>query len=437
MRALRFIACGCALLAATTVVRAQISTSKPPASKSASDSGAKHDADAEKELQKALDSAGNDRAALVRNLKDYLRRFPEAPRRAAVDRALVEACQQLRDDDCALDYSEQLIAEHPDDSEMMLLAASILQRKRDDASLIRASGYVTRVLDRVQKSTPNERPERVSLKEWQDHRDSILSQLYALRGQIGKSQHTYDAAIKDLQMSYALRPNAVASEALGEIAEIQKDLGRAIQEYSLAFVLPEAGPAGKVDRSEIRLKLGNVWKQTHGSEQGLGEQILTTYDYLRPGSPSDSPAARNSGAQDLYSFVLRRVDNTPLFIAPYRGKTIVMSFWATWCTPCHLLEPLFDQVAKSYSGDPNIFFFSISTDDDQSLVGPFVAREKWTVPVAFADGLDDFLKVGTLPTVIIIDRKGKIVYRVGGFTPDTFSEELTTAIQTAVTLPAR
>jgi thiol-disulfide isomerase/thioredoxin len=437
MRAVYIIAYGCVFLAATTSVRAQTSPSKPPTSKSVANSDAKRDADAEAELQKALSSAGNDRAALVRNLKDYLRRFPEAPRRAAIDRALVEACQQLRDDDCALDYSEQLIAERPDDSEMMLLAVSILQRKRDDASLTRASGYVSRVLDRVQKSTPTERPERVSLKEWQDHRDTILSQLYALRGQIGKSQRLYDPAIKDLRMSYALRANAVAAEALGEIAEIQKDLGRAVQEYSLAFVLPESGPAGKVDRSEIRLKLGNVWKETHGSEQGLGEQILTTYDYLRPGAAGDSPAARNSGAQDLYSFVLRRLDNTPLFVAPYRGKTIVMSFWATWCTPCHILEPMFDQIAKNYTGDPNLFFFSINTDDDQSLVSPFLAREKWTVPIAFADGLDEFLKVETLPTVLIIDRKGKIVYRVGGFTPNTFSEELTAAIQATMSAPTK
>src|ERR1700745_185127 len=155
MRAVHLIACGCAFFAATTSVCAQTPASKPSASKSAVNSDAKRDADAEGELQKTLNSAGNDRAALVRNLKDYLRRFPEAPRRAAINRALVEACQQLRDDDCALDYSEQLIAERPYDSEMMLLAASILQRNHDDASLTRASGYVSRVLDRIQKSTPN------------------------------------------------------------------------------------------------------------------------------------------------------------------------------------------------------------------------------------------------------------------------------------------
>ena len=417
-------------LAAASTLPAQISTSKSAASKTAPDS-AKRDAEAEAELQKALNAAGNDRAALVRNLKDYLRRFPDAPRKAAVDRALIEACQQLRDDECALDYAEQLIALQPDDSEIMLLAVTILQRRGDDASLVRANGYVSRVIDRVQKSTPGERAEHASAEEWQQHRDTILSQLFALRGQIEKSQHAYEIAIKDLQMSYALRPNAVAAEAIGEIAEFQKDLGRAIQEYSLAFVLPESGPAGKVDRAEIRLKLGNVWRQTHGSEQGLGEQILSTYDYLRPVS-NDAQAVRNKDVHDPLAFVLRHLDGSPLFMASLRGKTIVMSFWATWCGPCHILEPMFSQVAKNYAGDPNLVFFAVNVDDDESLVAPFVAREKWNVPIVFADGLDDLLKVETLPTVLIIDHKGKIVYRVGGLSPDAFSEELTTAIQSAM-----
>src|SRR5271154_2677476 len=199
MRLLQLIVCVCAALATVPVAYAQSPATPSPTSKSTTDSGSKKNNDPEAELQKALNAAGNDRAALVRNLKDYLRRYPDAPRRAAVDRALVEACQQLRDDDCALDYSEQLIALRPDDSEMMLLAVGILQHRGDDASLIRASGYVSRVLDRVQKSTPDERPERASIEEWQEHRDTILSQLYALRGQVEKSQHTYDSAIKDLQ----------------------------------------------------------------------------------------------------------------------------------------------------------------------------------------------------------------------------------------------
>ena len=110
------------------------------------------------ELQKAIADAGNDRGALVRNLERYLQRFPDAPRKSGVYRALVEACEQLQDDACALKYSEQLIALRPDDSEIMMLAVGLLQKQGDDASLTRASGYVSRVLDRIDKTTAAEKP---------------------------------------------------------------------------------------------------------------------------------------------------------------------------------------------------------------------------------------------------------------------------------------
>jgi thiol-disulfide isomerase/thioredoxin len=392
----------------------------------------KQDADTEAQLQKAIAEAGNNRAALVRNLKDYLLRFPDAPRKAGVYRALVEACQQLQDTGCALDYAERLVAVHPDDSEMMLLAIGLLQREGSEASLTRAAGYATRVLDRIEKVTPDEKSARLSVKEWQSQQDKFRAALYSLRGEIEKSQKGYAAAAKDFQQSYSIRPNGVAAEHLGEIAEMKNDYPAAIEEYLLAFVLPEDGPAGKVDRREVRKKLGNVWRQVHGTEQGLGEQILATYDRLSAASANLNPPARNKGAKDSLSYVLRNLDGSPLPLAPLKGKVIVLSFWATWCGPCRELEPEFVQVAKNYTGNTNLAFYAVNTDEDETLVPGFVAKEKWDVPVVFADGLDEFMNVTGLPTVIILDRAGKIAFRMDGFPTKGFTEYLTTAIQDAV-----
>jgi thiol-disulfide isomerase/thioredoxin len=392
----------------------------------------KQDADTEAQLQKAIADAGNNRAALVRNLKDYLLRFPDAPRKAGVYRALVEACQQLQDTACALDYAERLVAVHPDDSEMMLLAIGLLQREGSEASLTRAAGYATRVLDRIEKVTPDEKSARMSVKDWQSQQDRFRAALYSLRGEIEKSQQGYEAAAKDFQQSYSIRPNAVAAEHLGEIAEMKSDYPKAIEEYSLAFVLPEDGPAGKVDRREVRKKLGNVWRQVHGTEQGLGERILAAYDRLNAASANLTPPARNKGAKDSFNFVLRNLDGSPFPLAPLKGKVIVLSFWATWCGPCRELEPEFVQIAKNYTGNTNLAFYAVNTDEDETLVPGFVAKEKWDVPVVFADGLDDFMNVTGLPTVIILDRAGKIAFRMDGFPTKGFTEYLTTAIQDAV-----
>ena len=55
-----------------------------------------------------------------------------------------------------------------------------------------------------------------------------------------------------------------------------------------------------------------------------------------------------------------------------------------------------------------------------------------TFPIVYADGLDDFLKVESLPTVVVLDRDGKIVYRVGGLDLREFSSSLNTALQNAL-----
>jgi thiol-disulfide isomerase/thioredoxin len=406
----------------------------PP--KTPSDAISKTDADPELELQKALADAGNDRAAVVRNLKAYLQRFPDTPRKAAVYRAIVESCEQLQDNACSLDYAERFVALHPDDSEMMMLAVNLLQEQGDDASLERASGYVSRVLDRIEKSSAAQKPARVSLTDWQQHHDQLIAALYSLRGQIEKSQKNYDAATSDLQKSYAAKPNALAAEQLGELAELRREPAKAIDEYLIAFVLPDDGTSVKVDRREVRKKLGNLWRQVHGgSEQGLGEAVLATYDRIGAPEQKPDPERHNPNAKDAYDFVLRRIDGSAVPLAPEKGKTLVLSFWATWCGPCRELEPEFAQVAKNYAGNPQIDFYAVNTDEDEAAVAPFVAHEKWNVPIVYADGLDVFMKVESLPTVVILNGAGKVAYRTDGFMPGAFEESLTTAIQAAMAAP--
>jgi thiol-disulfide isomerase/thioredoxin len=312
---------------------------------------------------------------------------------------------------------------------------NLLQEQGDDASLQRASGYVSRVLDRVEKSSAAEKPARVSLADWQQHHNQLVAAIYSLRGQIEKTQKNYDGAASDLQKSYAIKPNPTAAGQLGEIAELRHDQAQAIEEYLIAFVLPDDGTSGKVDRREVRKKLGNLWRQAHGSEEGLGEAVLATYD--RIGAPAQKAGAenRNQNAKDTYDFVLRKIDGAAVPLASEKGKTLVLSFWATWCGPCRELEPEFAQVAKNYAGNPQIDFYAVNTDEDEAAVAPFVAREKWNLPIVYADGLDTFMKVASLPTIVILDHAGKIAYRTDGFMPDGFQENLTTAIQTAMAAP--
>jgi thiol-disulfide isomerase/thioredoxin len=316
----------------------------------------------------------------------------------------------------------------------MLLAVGLLQQQGDDASLTRAGGYVTRVLDRIEKSKPEERTAHDSQADWQERHDKLRAALYYLRGEIEISQRNYEIAKKDLQSSYSIRPNAAAAEGLGEIAEMQKDLPKAIEEYTLAFVLPDTGPSTRVDRALVRKKLGNVWRQVHVTEKGLGESILAVYDRVDATSAVTLPAARNKGAKDFFDFTLRYADGTPQPLSALRGKVLALSFWATWCGPCRELEPMFSQVSKAFDGNSDVVFLAINTDEDESRVPNFLGKERWSVATAYADGVDDFLKVESLPTVMVMDRGGRIMYHTVGFAPEKFVSSLTAAIQTALSI---
>ncbi len=385
---------------------------------------------AESELQKAVNSAGIDRAALVRNLQDFLRRFPDPPQKTQVYRALVDACTEIRDDACTLDSAEHLITIQPDDSQTLMVAVELLQKKGDDASLVLANTYLTHVIDSTENTASLQRPERLSLADWQDRRAQLLLGLYLIRGDIQNQLHHVDAAVKDYQASYSVRANPSAAEALGDIAETRNDLPGAVQQYLLAFVLPDIGPR-KVDRREVRTKLGNVWQQIHGSQQGLGEEILAAYDRTAPSAPDPSSIVRNPNAKNVFDFVLRRLDGTPYALAPLKGKTIVLSFWATWCAPCRELEPQLALIAKRYAESPDVVFLAVNADEEQSLVPDFLSHVKWDLNVVFSDGLSRFLGVTALPTVMVLDRNGKIAYNAAGFPERGFTESLTAAVESA------
>src|ERR1700691_5715005 len=284
--------CASILLASSLATAAgQGSQSTPPAERKSQDSPGKKAPDPETELQKALANAGNDSAAMITNLKEYLREFPDSPRKAAVYRALAEACEQTHDTACALDFAERLIVTRPDDSQMMLVAVNLLEQRGDDASLTRASGYVTRILDRVEKAPPEERPARESIAEWQDGQAQLRTALYYVRGQVEISQRNYDAALKDLRMSDSIHPNALAAKTLGEVAETHGDSAAAIAEYIQAFTLPESGPAGTVNRRDVLLELRNAWREVHGSELGLGDAILAAYGRAALSPPAGASAS--------------------------------------------------------------------------------------------------------------------------------------------------
>ena len=107
----------------------------------------------------------------------------------------------------------------------------------------------------------------------------------------------------------------------------------------------------------------------------------------------------------------------------------MLNFWATWCGPCRQLEPHFDRIAATYAGKSDVLFYALNCDDDETLVQPYLEGVKTKTATLFADGLDHLLGVVSYPTTLILDRTGKIAFRVDGFDPDGFEKSLREAVE--------
>ena len=108
-------------------------------------------------------------------------------------------------------------------------------------------------------------------------------------------------------------------------------------------------------------------------------------------------------------FVRTDLDHKKLDLNAYRGKVVLLNFWATWCAPCQVEMPSFVDWQKKY-GPRGLQIIGISLDDDPALVRSLYGKLKLNYPVAMGDVKLGDLYGGVLglPITFLIDRHGVI-----------------------------
>jgi peroxiredoxin len=124
-------------------------------------------------------------------------------------------------------------------------------------------------------------------------------------------------------------------------------------------------------------------------------------------------------AQEDYSgFSWKDLNGQSHTLADYKGKVVVLNFWATWCVPCQHEMPMFADVQKHYA-EKGVQLLGASVDDDKSQpkIGPFAQKNKIPFPLLIAANTDQMQKLGlgeAIPATVFIDQDGKISARVLG-----------------------
>jgi peroxiredoxin len=110
------------------------------------------------------------------------------------------------------------------------------------------------------------------------------------------------------------------------------------------------------------------------------------------------------------NFSLKDADGKIVQLSDYRGKVVLLNFWATWCDPCRIEIPWFIDLQRQYKAD-GVAVVGVSMDEDGwKAIKPFVAEVGINYRVLLGDDKVAQLYGGvdSLPTSFIIDRQGRI-----------------------------
>jgi cytochrome c biogenesis protein CcmG/thiol:disulfide interchange protein DsbE len=119
------------------------------------------------------------------------------------------------------------------------------------------------------------------------------------------------------------------------------------------------------------------------------------------------PSAKRNVAPD---FVLTDADGRKVQLSDYKGKVVLLNFWATWCGPCKLEIPWFVEFEKTYK-DKGFAVLGVSMDEEGwEIVKPYIQDKQvnYRVMVATEEVAQKYGGVDALPTTFMIDREGKI-----------------------------
>jgi thiol-disulfide isomerase/thioredoxin len=375
------------------------------------------------DLDRELAAAGGNPVEYLRAIEKHLREYPDSPRRAELERAALRAAIEADDDPPIILYGERVLGRQTGDLTMLERVTRALLGSDSAGNAQAAWKYAQRyeqLARQMQEGGPS--PAGAAARREQADRDLGLALRYQARatGNLGRARDALALA----QRSFETYPNA---DAAREIARWYERLGQpepAARALADAFTIPDPHNTDAA-RAHDRALMGELWRRAKGSEAGLGDLILQAYDrnvalvHLNP--PPANPMALTLGG----------VDGRKLPLVSLKGKVAVLDFWATWCVPCREQHLLYDEVKRRFAKDEGVVFLSIDTDDDPSLVKPFLEEMHWPDKPYFEGGLSAALRIVSIPTTIVLDPHGAVFGRLEGFVPESFVETLSERIREA------
>ena len=398
------------------------------------------------ELNQAVANASGSPVDVIRVLEAHLRKYPDTERREEIYGTLYKYAVDLNDQPRIILYGGKVLASNPpEEIEILDRVLHALLASDDKEAAKQALAYAKRYETAVTEKQTREPDGHATAAQWKNLGERALARATVLEARAEGNLGNMEEAVAAARRSWNLSPTAESAQEMGRWL---RKLGReaeAIECYADASMIEDSGFPWSARDGDKKVAT-ELYVKVHGNAQGLGDIFIRAWDRsaaaIRERNARYKAIDPNFGQTDPYQFMLTELDKNAaagesLDMATLKGKTLVIDFWATWCGPCVAQHPIIEKVRQKFRTSPDVVFLSIDSDDDRSLVKPFLEAQKWTQRVYHEGGLGGLLNVAALPTVLVINPEGKSVSRLSGFNPETFESALSSRIEEARAVKAR
>lgn len=168
-----------------------------------------------------------------------------------------------------------------------------------------------------------------------------------------------------------------------------------------------------------------VWAPVDAQPDGAPATVTPAVSHNTAGGGEATAACMANAKPANWNFKLKDLDGKEVELASFKGKVVLLNFWATWCGPCKAEIPGFVELQEKYRDQLTIIGYSV--DDTAELAKKYAAEYKMNYPILLGEGREDvqdaYGPIWGIPASFLISKDGAVCRKHMGIAPKAVFEK--------------